>query len=239
MLLNEFVNTPDGGLTATFAGFLAMVLSALTMAGWKWMNKNKDESHKNLIERIAAELDLDNEDSMIAKVNAMEAQLKTNGGGSIFDMVKKTHSELTELKSETYSIREQVENVIASTRARTELALDQSTTPQFIANDKGEIEYVNDAMTDLFGLGKAHFFKNKWLKVIDSQTSKEEVVRRLDFAVTRKIDTTIDKIPCKSKDERTFLVKITLEPKTDSKDRFLWYIGKVKEIKEEIKPKND
>lgn len=227
MFLTELVNTPDGGLAAAYAAFLSAVFVALSHLISRWTNKGKEEIHKEIVKQF----DPKNDDSLLVKVNRMEAQFKTNGGGSIFDMVKNTHTELVHLKNETYSIKEQVENVIASTRARTELALDQSSIAQFIMNDKGEIEYVNDAMSDLFGLSKSHFQKAKWLKVVDSQTSREEIVRRLDFAVARKIETEFKDIRCKNeREDITFYVKITIEPKTDSREKFLWYIGKIKEI---------
>jgi PAS domain-containing protein len=229
--VEPLINTPDGGLAATYAGFLSMVVSVLSVLGWKWVNKNKDKNNESLIAKIAKELDLENPESMIVKVNKMDAQLKTNGGSSMMDVVHKIHEDVAHLKSEHTSIKDQIEIVIASTRARTELALDQSVIAQFLANDKGEIDYVNDAMSELFGLGKHHFLKNKWLKIVESQTAREEIVRRLGFAVERKIDTTIDNIPCiNNKEKRSFSIKITIEAKTDSKDRFLWYVGKIKEI---------
>jgi PAS domain-containing protein len=235
MLITDLVTTPDGGLTATFAGFLAMALSAITMAGWKWINKRKEEEQK-----VNEKAKVESLSQLAADVAALKSELKTNGGSSIKDIVNATHKEVTHLKEQTYSLQEQMDNVVAANRARTELALDQSIIAQFMANDKGEVDYVNDAMSDLFGLGKNHFLRNKWLSIIDSQGVREEIVRRLTFAIDRKISFSLSDIPCRhGKNERTFKVKLTIDPKVDSKDRFLWYIGKIKVMEqkeEETKP---
>lgn len=219
-LNDTLVTTPDGGLKAAFVTFLTIALYAISRMIEKWINKKKEEVHK---ENEKAKVD-----SMVqlaSDVAAMKAELKTNGGSSLKDVVIKTHDKML-------VIEKQVESVIAQARGRTELALDQSDVAQFLANEKGEITFANDAMADLFGLGKNHLLNNKWLVAIDHQSQRRSLVERLSFALQRNFTFKMDiDIKCQREPYKTTNVRLTVEPTLDALGNFMWNKGRFKKLK--------
>ncbi len=161
-------------------------------------------------------------ESLAADIGGIKSELKTNGGSSLKDVVNKIHAKQDQLDAK-------VESVIAQARGRTELALNQSGVAQFMCNELGEVTFANDALVDLVGIGRNHLMKNKWLVCIEDQDMREEVVRRLSFAIDKKIPFAMADIRLKNqKTGEVFTGKISIDPTLDAKDIFMWHLGKIK-----------
>lgn len=218
MILNVI---PDGELNALYTGFVTLLALLINgFVSYLRAKKHKFETSEKL-ETISRE------------VKDTKKELSTNGGDTTMkDVVNNINSKVDLLAQRHEIFERKLQEIIAQARARTELALDQSNTPQFLANEKCQVDYVNDAMSELFGLTKSHCMFNKWMVAIESQTQKEEIEKRMLWAIARRFNFTFD-VPIKN--QKTGIstnVTFTVEPRLDADGIFLWNLGKFKIKKE-------
>lgn len=219
MILQIPVSEEISTWNAIAIGFFTIVVLVLNHF-IAWLKNKKNVA---IINKVFDNFNEDNQDqnAIINRIKNIEYELKTNGGFSVKDVVSKMHGNVI-------SIQDKLDKVISQARARTELALNQSLIAQFLCNDKGEITFANDAMSDLFGLSKTHLLKNKYLSVIDDQGVKEEIIRRLGFAISKQITFSMNDIPLRNpKDNQVTKVRLVVSPTLDDKDNFVWFLGKV------------
>lgn len=170
-----------------------------------------------------------------ANQEKLVAEMATNGSDtSIKDVVNKTFEVVKGHVVSITRIEEKLEVINAQARGRTELALDQSQVAQFMCDEKGLITYANDAMSEMFGLGKNQLLKNKWLVAVEAQNIREEIIRRIVFSLEKGLLFSMNDIIIKNQrieNKMIYNVKITIEPTHDSKGNFMWNLGKIREIK--------
>jgi PAS domain-containing protein len=210
---------PASDLNTLYTGFITLIVLLVNAAISRLLNKKHKAETSLQLESISKE------------VKETKKELSTNGGDTTMkDVLNNVNTKLDQLHKKTESIERKVQQINAQARARTELALDQSNVPQFLANENGEVDYVNDAMTELFGLGKNHCMVNKWMVAIESQTVKEEIIRRLSFAIKNKFLFKFDVSIKNQKTGNSVNSVFTVEPRLDSEGNFLWNLGKFKEV---------
>lgn len=221
-----FIDTPPHFNLINDLATLIMLVAALAIQSViNWLRNKKPKKQMTMsLEMIAS------------KVEKMEKELSPNGNKSMKDVVNRIDEKLDKTGEEVGILHRKVENIILQERGRTEFALNLSHTAQFLANQKGEITYANDAMADMFGMSKTHLVKFKWMVAIDDQEIKEDIVRRYTFAFERRILFVMTDVPIKNqKTEEVILAKISIEPVTDAKDNFMWNLGKIVELSNKSK----
>lgn len=217
-IILESMSEVSTGLDALFAALIGFGIVAINQITQWILRKKPLEKIRGHAEEVKISIE-----SLAKDVTEIKKEIQTNGGTTIKDVVSKMDSSLT-------TIEVKLDKVIAQARGRTELALNQSSVAQFLCNENGEITFANDAMVDLFGMNRPHLLKHKYLSVIDSQDVREEIIRRMGFAISKQITFSMNDIPLRSpKTNELKKIRMIVSPTLDDNENFMWFIGKITE----------
>lgn len=198
-----------GQIDPIYAGFLSAATAALVAFSQFILNKKPKAEAKNNFETI------------ISKVNSMEAELKTNGGSSLKDFVMKTHSEISDVKAD-------IKNIVSQQRARLEMQFNASTECIFLANEDGNVTFSNKSLQLLFGLNKDEMYDLGGLKAIENQHEREAVLSSWQYSIEEQIPFSMEFGIVNQVSRTRKKVMCYAEPIRDDDGALMWFFGKVK-----------
>lgn len=174
-------------------------------------------------------------------VTETKKELSTNGGDSTKDVLNAMNTKLDKCVvdigsciTDVGAIKTQIENLTFENRARTELTMNQSPMAMYIANEKGNVTFVNAAMANLFGANMAHLINRKRFNFISTQQEKGDAIEALQLSLDTgtdfKMDYTI--LSRKGQPHRHIKVCDTAEAMYINGNKFLWTLGRIEEMTE-------
>lgn len=225
MLINALFTPEYVGQMLASAVVFALLLGAQTFIHWAKAKRTKDDTNTRL-------------KSIEEKVEHTKYEVSTNGGDkTLKDLVIKMSNEQWRIKNSLDRCINDISVLsghlvgVVKDRAALELTMNSEEEAQYIANEKGDVEFVNYAMIELFGANAAHLKKRKRFNFIETQEEKEEVNESVMWCVVNKLEFSKDYTILNRKRNKTRLVCETFEAVNDAEGLFKHFLGTIKVIK--------
>lgn len=219
MLLSAPLFTAEyiGQMLAT-AFVFSLLLGAQTFIQWARAKKVRSETDEKL-------------KAIESKVDDTKFELSPNGGSSTRDVINRIHDKLDRVYSDIALLSAHLTAIVPEIRAKLEIQMNMDSTARYIANELGDIEFVNQAMIELFGMNGPHLMKRKRFNCVETQEEKMKVHDAVVWNVKNKEDYSQEYIIVNRKTKDRIQVCEAFEPVYDKDGKFERFVGSISVIK--------